>query len=74
MIATCPVHGTRIDLSQPPRRVVSFVSSAAERGWTLPRIEAGVDCGRNPIHDGPGFLGTAFWLREQLSRAMEVQA
>lgn len=43
---------------------------AAARGWRLPRIDAGVACGRNPIHDGPSFLDTAFWLRERLQEVI----
>lgn len=50
MIATCPIYGPRLDLTHPPRWVVSFVLSATET------------------------LFAPFWLREQLSRAMEVQA
>lgn len=32
---TCPVHSTRLDLSTPPRRVISLVSSATEALFEL---------------------------------------
>lgn len=35
MRVTCPVHGTQLDLQAPPRRVVSFVSSATETLFAL---------------------------------------
>lgn len=35
MRVTCAVHGTRLDLVTPPRRVISFVSSATETLFEL---------------------------------------
>lgn len=50
MRVTCAVHGTRLDFPTPPRRVVSFVSSATETLFELGCGEAVVGvtpyCGR----------------------------
>lgn len=47
---TCPTHGTTLDLDAPPRRVISFVSSATETLFELGCGEALVGatpyCGR----------------------------
>ena len=32
---TCPIYGTKLDFSSPPRRVISFVSSATETLFAL---------------------------------------
>lgn len=41
-----------------------------ERGWAgrwpFRVITAGIACGKNPIHDGPTFIETAYWLRRRL--------
>ncbi len=57
-------------LFQEPEHPVDGASMIAERGWTWgPRIvDSDITKGRNIIHDGPSYLDTARWLREQLHR------
>lgn len=51
--------------------VVDVPKMLAERGWTgrwpFRVIEAGIQRGRNLIHDGPSMMETARWLRARLS-------
>jgi ABC-type Fe3+-hydroxamate transport system substrate-binding protein len=53
---------------QEPEFPVDAASLIAERGWTWgPRIiSSDITKGRNIIHDGPSYLDTARWLRQQL--------
>jgi iron complex transport system substrate-binding protein len=51
-------------------QVVDVPALLQERGWTgrwpFRVVEAGIERGRNLIHDGPSILDTARWLRGQL--------
>jgi ABC-type Fe3+-hydroxamate transport system substrate-binding protein len=55
-------------LFQEPEFPVDAAALVAKRGWTWgPRvISSDITKGRNIIHDGPSYLATARWLREQL--------
>ena len=54
-------------LFQEPEHPVDGAALLASRGWTWgPRlIDSDITKGRNIIHDGPSYLETARWLREQ---------
>ena len=53
---------------QEPEFPVDAAELLAHRGWTWgPRIlSSDITKGRNIIHDGPSYLDTARWLRQQL--------
>lgn len=59
-------------LFSEPEFQVDAQALLAERGWDGPGsprvIRSTVDRGRNLIHDGPSFLATARWLREEILR------
>ncbi len=46
----------------------------AERGWTMPLIEAQLRPGQILIHDGPSCLDVARWLRGKLGGRVDKQA
>jgi iron complex transport system substrate-binding protein len=45
----------------------------AERGWTMPLIEAQLRPGQILIHDGPSCLEVARWLREKIGGRVDKQ-
>jgi ABC-type Fe3+-hydroxamate transport system substrate-binding protein len=53
---------------QEPEFPMDAAALFAERGWTRgPRvISSDITKGRNILHDGPSYLDTARWLRQQL--------
>jgi len=66
--AVAALHPEVILFFQEPEFPVDAAALLAKRGWTWgPRvISSDITRGRNIIHDGPSYLDTARWLREQL--------
>ncbi|WP_306590410.1 ABC transporter substrate-binding protein [Geothrix sp. 21YS21S-4] len=68
------VAATRPDailLFQEPEHPVDGAALLADRGWDWnPRIiDSDITKGHNIIHDGPSYLDTARWLKEQIQNA-----